>query len=176
MLCGTASCCSRRRGNRFRRPLPVSALRGGMETKAPREWLVDFEKALAVGMAISVHLNEAEPVIDQLFVLGVSGETDTASTAAQVSASAGVARPSRRAGVPPAARADQQQRRFARPRGIPKLAPGVHPLMPFGSRSIRTVRRMRRSRRARSGIADGLPRAGRRDRRRSTTGRHRLAR
>jgi len=47
---------------------------------------VDFSKAVDVGMALTVHLHESEPSIDQLFVLGVSGETDVAVTAARVSA------------------------------------------------------------------------------------------
>jgi hypothetical protein len=79
-------------GQPIPQPLPVSALRGpsnggaAAEEGVPRDWLVNFEKALAVGMAVSVHLTEAEPVIDQLFVLGVSSEADPVSTAGRVAA------------------------------------------------------------------------------------------
>ena len=79
-------------GKPIPQPLPVCALRGPGngggpgEEDIPRDWLVNFEKALAVGMAVSVHLDETEPVIDQLFVLGVSSEADPVSTAGRVAA------------------------------------------------------------------------------------------
>jgi hypothetical protein len=66
--------------------LPISAMRGQPEDDARREWLVDFGKAVEVGMALTVHLDESEPSIDHLFVLGVSSEPDLTLTAARVNA------------------------------------------------------------------------------------------
>jgi hypothetical protein len=66
--------------------LPVSAMRSEPGDDGQREWLVDFSTAVDVGMALTVHLDESEPSIDQLFVLGVAGETDVAATGARVSA------------------------------------------------------------------------------------------
>ena len=66
--------------------LPVSAMRSESSDGGQREWLVDFTTAVDVGMALTVHLDESEPSIDHLFVLGVSGDADVAATAARVSA------------------------------------------------------------------------------------------
>ena len=74
------------RGKPIPADLPISAMRSESGDEGQREWLVDFSKAVDVGMALTVHLDESEPSIDQLFVLGVSGETDVAVTAARVSA------------------------------------------------------------------------------------------
>ena len=66
--------------------LPVSAMRrqSTADDETPREWLVDFDLAVKVGMALSVHLEDREPSIDQLFVLGVSGDADITATAGRV--------------------------------------------------------------------------------------------
>jgi hypothetical protein len=69
--------------------LPVSALRPKADgerppDEVPREWLVEFDTAVEVGMALSIHLDEAEPTIDQLFVLGVSGDGDSGASADRV--------------------------------------------------------------------------------------------
>jgi hypothetical protein len=68
--------------------MPVTALRAPdaeqPRDEAPREWIVEFDKAVEVGMALSIHLNDPDPTIDQLFVIGVSGETDPRMSAGRV--------------------------------------------------------------------------------------------
>jgi hypothetical protein len=51
-----------------------------------RRWLIDFDVAVKVGMAMRIHLEDADPVIDQLFVLGVNAETSARKTAEQIEA------------------------------------------------------------------------------------------
>jgi hypothetical protein len=74
------------RGKPIPAVLPVSAMRRDERAadEAPREWLVDFDRAVEVGMALIVHLEEADPSVDQLFALGLAADADVSATAGRL--------------------------------------------------------------------------------------------
>ena len=76
----------RHEGVQIRGPLPITAMRqtGRRASAVDSEWLVDFDKALAAGMALSVPLDGARPSIDQLFVLGLSSTLTPDASARQL--------------------------------------------------------------------------------------------
>ncbi len=77
----------RQEGLPIRRPLPLTALRQTGRRAAAAgdgEWLVDFDKALAVGMALTVPLEGARRSIDQLFVVGTSATLTPDEAAGQI--------------------------------------------------------------------------------------------